>query len=211
MDLRGSAAVAGLLVAGVVGGYAAAYALDVEPATPGAAVPIAARSPRLPVDPLPTVNAQPAVPALATDLPMRETRLGNAGFLLAHPVPVGWARISSSTNDVKWKKPKNPADTYILRVKRLVSREVTVDEMIENRIDELSDDKDRLHIEERTDNSLEYTYVSDGFPRHGFLVWLDVRATGFADVEIAVTGREVDAPGAGQLITRVASGMRQVV
>ena len=43
-----------------------------------------------------------------------------------------------------------------------------------------------------------------------FLVWLDVRATGFADVEIAVTGREIDAPGAERLITTVAEDMRQV-
>jgi hypothetical protein len=78
-------------------------------------------------------------------------------------------------------------------------------------MDLLRDDKARFTVEERTANSLEFTYVSDGFLRHGFLVWLDVRATGFADVEIAVTGRGIDAPGAEELITRVASGMRQVV
>ncbi len=162
----------------------------------------------MPVDPLPTITAQPAVPALGTDLPMSEGRLGNGGFQLVHPVPAGWSRISSSTNEVKWKKPGNPAETYVLRVGRLVSREETLPEMVEDRIDDLREEKARFAIEQRTANSLEFTYVSDGFLRHGFLVWLDVRASGFADVEIAVNGRGIDAPGAEQLITRVACGMR---
>jgi hypothetical protein len=210
MSVRGIAAALLLLVVGLVGGYAAAYALDPEPATSGAPAPIAAADPSVPVDPLPTITAQPAVPALGTDLPMSEGRLGNGGFQLVHPVPAGWSRISSSTNEVKWKKPGNPAETYVLRVGRLVSREETLPEMVEDRIDDLREEKARFAIEQRTANSLEFTYVSDGFLRHGFLVWLDVRASGFADVEIAVNGRGIDAPGAEQLITRVAGGMRQV-
>lgn len=210
MSGRGIAAALLLLVVGLVGGYAAAYALDPEPATSRTPAPVAAADPSVPVDPLPTITAQPAVPALGTDLTMSEGRLGSGGFRLVHPVPEGWARISSSTNEVKWKKPGNPADTYVLRVGRLVSREDTLTEMVEDRIDDLREEKARFTIEERTANSLEFTYVSDGFLRHGFLVWLDVRATGFADVEIAVNGRGIDAPGAEQLITRVAGGMRQV-
>ena len=205
------AAAVALLVTGVVAGYAAASALEPEPDAGRTSDPVVAVSPSLPVDPLPTLTAQPAVPALDTDLPMAWGALGGGGFRVTYPVPAGWARISSSTNEVKWKKPKNPADTYILRVGRLVSREKTTVEMVEERMDDLRDDKARFTVEERTANSLEFTYVSDGFLRHGFLVWLDVRATGFADVEIAVTGRGIDAPGAEELITRVASGMRQVV
>ena len=81
--------------------------------------------------------------------------------------------------------------------------------MLTDRIDELRDEEERLTIVERTANTLEFTYVSEGFLRHGFLTWLDLRGTGFAEVEIAVTGREVDARGARQLISRVAAGMRQ--
>jgi hypothetical protein len=205
------AAAVALLVTGVVAGYAAASALEPEADARSTSDPVVAVSPSLPVDPRPTLTAQPAVPALDTDLPMAWGALGGGGFRVTYPVPAGWARISSSTNEVKWKKPKNPADTYILRVGRLVSREKTTVEMVEERMDDLRDDKARFTVEERTANSLEFTYVSDGFLRHGFLVWLDVRATGFADVEIAVTGRGIDAPGAEELITRVASGMRQVV
>ena len=205
------AAAVALLVTGVVAGYAAASALEPEADARSTSAPVVAVSPSLPVDPRPTLTAQPAVPALGTDLEMGWGALGGGGFRVTYPVPAGWARISSSTNEVKWKKPKNPADTYILRVGRLVSREKTTVEMVEERMDLLRDDKARFTVEERTANSLEFTYVSDGFLRHGFLVWLDVRATGFADVEIAVTGRGIDAPGAEELITRVASGMRQVV
>ena len=71
-----------------------------------------------------------------------------------------------------------------------------------------SDEKERFNIEERTASTIEFTYVSDGFPRHGFLAWLDLRGTGVAEVEVAVTGREMDARGAAQLISRVTAGMR---
>ena len=209
MSARGIAAALLLLVVGLVGGYAAAYAFGPEAATSGGPEPVVA-SPRVPLDPRPTITAQPAVPALGTDLPMSEGRLGGGGFELVHPVPAGWSRISSSTNEVKWKKPGNPDDTYVLRVGRLVSQEDTLTEMVADRIVDLREEKDRFTIEDRTANSLEFTYVSDGFLRHNFLVWLDVRATGFADVEIAVNGRGIDARGAQELITRVAEGMRQV-
>jgi hypothetical protein len=208
---RGTAAALLLLVVGVVGGYAAAYAFDPAPDTRGRSGPVVAVSPSVPVDPVPTLVAEPAVPALATDLPMGWGALGGGGFRVTFPVPERWTRIGSSTNEVKWKRPGNPANTYILRVGRLVSREKTPDEMVDERYVDLRDDKASFRVEARTANSLEFTYVSDGFLRHGFLVWLDVRATGFADVEIAVTGRGIDAPGAEELITRVASGMRQVV
>lgn len=209
MSARGIAAAVLLLVVGLVGGYAAAYAFDPGPEVGDTVDPVVA-SPSVPVDPRPTITAQPAVPALGTDLPMSEGRLGSGGFRLVHPVPAGWTRISTSTNEAKWKKPGNPAETYVLRVGRLVSREETLPEMVEDRITDLREEKARFTVEEQTANSLEFTYVSDGFLRHGFLVWLDVRASGFADVEIALNGRGIDAAGAEQLITRVAAGMRQV-
>jgi hypothetical protein len=207
---RGTAAVLLLLVVGIVGGYAAGYALDAEPETQGSPAPVVARSPRIPEDPAPTRVASPETPPLGTGLAMRPARLGNGGFQLAYPVPVGWARLSNATKELKWKKPGNPADTFILRVEQVVAREDTITEMLDERITDLEDEKDRFHIVERTADSLEFTYTSDGFGRHGFLRWLDVRDTGLADVEVAVTGREVDADGAAELIERVTSGMRQV-
>lgn len=204
------AAAVALLVTGVVAGYAAASALEPEPATRGVPAPVVASSPRVPVDPMPTANASPSVAALGTDLPMRQGRLGNRGLRLAHPVPMGWARLSSGNNEVKWKKPNNPPDTFILRVENVVSREDTIAETLSDRILDLRDEKERFSIEERTASTLEFTYVSDGFPRHGFLAWLDLRGTGVAEVEVAVTGREMDARGAEELISRVTAGMRLV-
>ena len=209
MGWRGSAATVALLVVGVVGGYAAAYALEPTPASRGAAAPVAAQSPSVPVDPIPPGNAQPSVPALETDLPMREGRLGNARFRLVHPVPRGWPKIYDAPDEVKWKRAGNPDNTYLLRVQQVQSANDSIEEMLTDRIDELRDEEERLTIVERTADTLEFTYVSEGFLRHGFLTWLDLRGTGFAEVEIAVTGREVDARGARQLISRVAAGMRQ--
>ncbi|KRF34776.1 hypothetical protein ASG94_11435 [Nocardioides sp. Soil805] len=194
---------------GLVGGYAAAYALDPEPTTQGASTPVTAQSPSVPVDPIPTGNAQPSVPGLQTDLPMREGRMGSNRFRLVHPVPRGWAKIYSAPDEVKWKQAGNPDNTYLLRIEQVQSLNDTIDEVLTDRIDELRDEEERLTVLERTANTLEFTYVSEGFLRHGFLTWLDLRGTGFAEVEIAVTGREVDARGAQQLINRVAAGMRQ--
>jgi hypothetical protein len=208
--VRGTATAVALLVVGLAGGYAAASALDADPETQGSPSPVVARSPRIPVDPAPTLVASPETPPLGTGLAVRTGRLGNGGFQLAYPVPAGWARLSSATKEVKWKKPKNPADTFILRIEQVVAREDTIAEMLEERIVDLTEEKDRFHIEERTASSVEFTYVSDGYGRHGFLAWLDVRGTGLADVEVAVTGREVDAEGAAELIGRVTAGMRQV-
>ena len=160
------------------------------------------------MDPLPSAIASPSVAALGTDLQMRDARLGNGGLRLVHPVPVGWARLGNGNNEAKWKKPNNPADTFILRVENVVSREDTIAETISDRIVDLQDEKESFNIEERTASSIEFTYVSDGFPRHGFLAWLDLRGTGVAEVEVAVTGREMDARGAAQLISRVTAGMR---
>ena len=81
---------------------------------------------------------------------MREARLGNGGFRLVLPVPVGWARIGSATNEVKWKKPNNPADTFILRVEQVVSRRRHIAEMLATGSSTCSDEKARFNIEERT-------------------------------------------------------------
>lgn len=208
MSGRGVAAAVLLLVTGIVGGYVAAYALEPEPATRGAPSPVVARSPSVPVDPIPTATAAPSVPPLGTDLPMREVRLGNGDFRLIHPVPRGWARIYDAPHRVKWKKAGNPDNTFILRIEQVNSRNDTAGEMVDDRVDDLRDEEERLTVVERTATSLEFTYVSDGFLRHGFLTWLDLRGTGLAEVEIAVTGREIDARGSNELIERVATGMR---
>ena len=62
-------------------------------------------------------------------------------------------------------------------------------------------------IEARGADSLEYTYRSnEGNARHSFMRWLDLDASGQADVEIVVHGRERDVLGTRDLIRRVAEG-----
>ena len=43
--------------------------------------------------------------------------------------------------------------------------------------------------------------------RHGYLAWLDLSGSDNAQVEIAVTGREVDDAGMADLIARIAAEM----
>ena len=85
---RGTAAALLLLVVGVLGGYAAAYALDPDPATQGAPTPVVARSPRVPVDPAPHPGGLPGrARRWAPTCRCATGRLGNGGFRLTYPVP----------------------------------------------------------------------------------------------------------------------------
>ena len=169
MGWRGSAAAVVLLVVGIVGGYAASYALEPDPATQGEPTPVAAQSPSVPVDPLPPGDAQPSVPRLATDLPMREGRMGSQRFRLVHPVPRGWARIYNAPNEVKWKKAGNP-DTPSCCVSSRCSRPTTASRRPStDRIQDLQEEEERFRVERRTANTLEFTYASDGFLRRGFI------------------------------------------
>ena len=69
-------------------------------------------------------------------------------------------------------------------------------------------EQDDVVIVDRGAETLEYTYRSnEGNARHSFMRWLDLDASGQADVEIVVHGREKDVPGARDLIRRVAEGM----
>ena len=62
---------------------------------------------------------------------------------------------------------------------------------------------------DRGSATLEYTYRSnENNARHTFMSWLDLDASGQADVEIVVHGREQDVPGTRDLIRRVSAGMR---
>lgn len=61
---------------------------------------------------------------------------------------------------------------------------------------------------DRTGDTITFTYVDRLHQREGLVRWLDL-GSGFADVEIAVTGRSVDVPGMGWLLDRVTDGVEK--
>jgi hypothetical protein len=209
MSWRGLVAVVALLAAGIVGGFAAAAFLQSSPATTGAPEPVAATSPGFPVDPPTEIKADPPQEALAPDLPMREVSVGTDNFEFVFPAPRGWSRLETSSNEVKYKRAGNPSNTYVLRVEQVISQHEQIPDMVESRVEDLRRDEEQVHIPlgARTYDSLEVSYVHDGYRRYALYTWLDVTRSGQAEAEIAVTGRKRDVEGMRDLITKVIRGI----
>jgi hypothetical protein len=198
-----------LLALGAGGGYAAsAQGRDTTIGT-GVPAPVPAERPEMPVEAPRPYAPDPEDPPLERDIPMRSAVVGTGKFEITFPVPVGWSTNINATNEWKWKKPGTSNNTYVMRIEQIQSQDITIEDAIDIRIERLRDEQADVVIVDRGAESLEYTYRSnENNARHSFMRWLDLDASGQADVEIVVHGRESDAPGTRQLIQRVAQGMQ---
>ena len=197
-----------LLAAGIVGGFAAAAFLQPSPATSGAPRPVAAASPSVPVDPPAPLRDDPPQEAMQSDLPLRDVSVGTDTYKFVFPAPRGWSRLETSSNEVKYKLAGSPNNTYILRVEQVVSQHEQIPNILASRIDDLRRDEQQVDILLRTYDSLEFSYVHDGYRRFGLITWLDLTRSGQAEAEIALTGREIDVPGMRDLMAKVIRGIR---
>lgn len=210
MTWRGPVVLALLLVLGAGTGYAASLATSREAVADGVPAPVAASSPSMPVDPVPSYVPDPTDPPLPVDLPMGQGGVGTEPFRHVFPVPRGWVATPNSANETKWTDPATPPSwTYVLRVEQVGSENETVERMLAERIEDLTLAEDGFEVVARTGDSLTFSYVTDGHLRFGILRWLDVTGSGFAEVEVAVTGREVDLPGMAALVAQVTGGIRR--
>ena len=134
---------------------------------------------------------------MEVDLPLREVSVGTDNYRFVFPAPRGWSRLETSSNEVKYKKAQNPTNTYILRVEQVISQHEQIPDMVEARVQDLRRDEEQVHIPlgARTYDSLEVSYVHDGYRRFALYTWLDITRSGQAEAEIAITGREKDLPG----------------
>jgi hypothetical protein len=203
------AALAVLLALGAALGFGTSWVLGENPAGQGAAAPVAASSPSLPVDPVPELLPDPDVPALAPSIPLERRTVGAGGFRMSVPVPQGWSFSEVSLNAWQWRPPDQPDFGYVLRVEQVLSNRRSVDWTLDRRIDELREDEGNLHILTETADSLHFSFVTSNHLRHGFVRWLDLSGSDNAQVEVAVTGREDDVPGMRDLIARVAAGVER--
>lgn len=204
---RLAAVLALLLALGAALGFGASWVLGENPAGQGAASPVAASSPSLPVDPVPELLRDPTTPALAPAVPLVRQTVGAGGFRMSVPVPEGWIFSENSLNEWQWRPPDQPAFGYVLRVEQVLSNRRSIDWTVDRRIDELREDESNLDVLTETGDSLHFSFVTSNHLRHGFLRWLDLTGSDNAQVEIAVTGREADVPGMRDLIARVAAGV----
>lgn len=199
----------GLLVAvSVTAGFGVSMAVAEHPAGGGPATPVVAQSPSLPVDPVPELLPDPATPALEPGIDLVRQQVGSGDFQMTLPVPRGWTFSPNSLNEWQWRPPGQPDFGHVLRIEQVLSNRRSIDWTLDRRIDELDEDEDNLEILDQTDNSLHFTYVTANHLRHGYLTWLDLTGSDNAQVEIAVTGREVDDAGMADLIDRIAAGTK---
>ncbi|NYE36548.1 hypothetical protein F4692_001681 [Nocardioides cavernae] len=208
MSWRGAALLALLALVGVAAGFGASWLAAANPSGAGAAAPVAATSPSLPVDPVPEILPDPTTPALAEGLPLVDQSVGSGAFRMTLPVPKGWDFFENSLNEWQWRPPDQPDFGYVLRVEQVLSNRRSIDWTLDRRIDELREDESNVEVLGQTADSLHFSYVTANHLRHGYLRWKDLTGSDNAQVEIAVTGREVDDAGMAELIARVGAGIR---
>ena len=196
-----------LLALGVAAGFGASLAIAEHPPGGGAATPVVAQSPSLPVDPVPELLPDPSTAALAPGIDLVRQSVGTGDFRMTLPVPRGWTFSVNSLNEWQWRPPEQPDFGYVLRVEQVLSNRRSIDWTLDRRIDELEEDEQGLEVLDQTHDSLHFSYVTSNHLRHGYLTWLDLTGSDNAQVEIAVTGRKVDDAGMGDLVARVAGGM----
>jgi hypothetical protein len=210
MRWRGPAALVALLVIGTGSGYAASG--QSREATIGAGVPapVPAERPEMPVEAPEPYEPDPDDPPLEPGIAMAPATRGSGKFEITFPVPAGWTSNVNASNEWKWKNPGTSNNTYVMRIEQINSQDITIEDAIDIRIERLRDEQQDVFIVDRGRDSLEYTYRSnEGNARHSFMRWLDLDASGQADAEIVVHGREVDVDGTRDLIQRVGDGMRE--
>lgn len=208
MTRRVLAALGLVLALGAAVGFGVSTAVAEHPRGSGAAAPVVAQSPSLPVDPVPAILDDPSTPALAPTLDLVRQTVGAGDFQMTLPVPRGWDFSVNSLNEWQWRPPDQPDFGYLLRVEQVLSNRRSIDWTLDRRIDDLDEDEDNLEVLDQTPDSLHYSFVTSNHLRHGYLTWLDLTGSDNAQVEIAVTGRTTDDPGMADLIARIAAGIR---
>ncbi|MDT0186782.1 hypothetical protein Q9S36_42025 [Microbacterium sp. ARD31] len=209
MEWRGPAVLVVLLAVGAGSGYAASAQTRDTSIGAGVPAPVPLEDPDLPVEKPRPYTPDPDDPTLEPDLPMTTGTMGTGKFEILFPVPRGWRTNANASNEMKFKAPGTSNNSYVMRVEQIDSQDITIEDAIDIRVERLRAEQEDVVIVDRGASSLEYTYRSnEGNARHSFMRWLDLDASGQADVEIVVHGRERDVPGSKDLIATVAAGMR---
>lgn len=201
--------VALLAVFGLAGGYVASAAVGDQPAAAGPAVPVAAASPSVPVDPPPVLVPDPDEPPLENGIRTRPQQVGALGFEVTIPAPARWNRSNSAATEAMWLRPGNPSYTYVVRVEVTTTQHRSLAAMVSGRVDDLLAEEEDVTVLDKGTDSLEFTYVDGGHLRHAFVTWLDLSGSGDAELEVALTGRDVDVPGMRELLATMVAGARR--
>lgn len=207
MTWRGPAVLGLLLALGVGGGFAVSMTSASDPAGRGTAEPVAAQSPSLPVDPAPDVVGDPTTAPLATTLPLVDRSVGRGTARVSLSVPRDWVRSDLGPDEWTWRPVAQPKYAYVLRVEQVRGDRDPISRVLAGRKLALDEDEENLDFVHETTDSLHFTYTADQHLRHGLLQWVPVPGTATAQVEVAISGRQVDVPGMQDLIARVSASV----
>lgn len=198
-----------LALVGAAAGFAAADLAPEDPtAVGGTAIPVPASSPSIPVDPPARVLPDPPAPPLDPALTYRPATVGGRLFGVTVPVPQGWEKFSLASAENRWTLPGNPDHSYSLRVEMVFGQRQTIAQILAARAADLQS-LTEFTVLDRSADTLVFRYIdSTEHARLQILRWIAPRATGTAEVEVAVSGRLVDEEGLQALLDTVASGAR---
>jgi hypothetical protein len=207
-----------LLCVGVAGGYAVADRSEDEPVQSSTLSPVPGVSPAVPTPVAPSYSPDPDDPPLTTSGLVTEPvklRLDPEGAGVKVDIPVGWqSSRPASTNFWNFVDPDASPGTYVLRVTIVRGANVSIPAAMAQRIAALEDAEANgglsdFQVTAQTDDTMEASYVDGGHLRLTTERWVSFDgSTAYASV--AVTGREVDQAGLGDLLGRTITSLREL-
>ena len=202
-----------LAAVGVAVGYGLGALREEEPTIFAVASPVPARSPSIPVLPVPGYAPDIDYPPLEPGLDYGPHKLGEPSYQWRYDVPVGWAPEEiSPLFEVRWRPPDEPPiGGYSLRVK-LVNEHRTNAEMVAAKLSAVQGIYDDVHVLARTDDLLSFRYrdPEHNTRRFNTFTWFTPPGGATAEFEMSVVGREVDLAGLDSLRDHVAASIQRL-
>lgn len=205
MTWRGLVVVVLLAAAGVAAGVGAAKYAQEQPVTLSNARPVSG-TPALPTTPPIAVEPDPDTPPLARNVPTHREKVGNGSRTMQLPVPNGWLRTDSAASIWTWTVPSHPNNTYFMRVSLpMGSFPATLTSARDARIAQLESAEavEDLTVDDMSADTLEATYVLDGYRRVTFERFLSLSGGDTVEAVVTLIGRTVDRDGMAALLEKV--------
>jgi hypothetical protein len=207
-----------LLAVGVAAGYAVADRTTEGPGSSTVLEPVPAVSPAVPTPVVPTYEPDPDDPPLTASGLVTEPvrlRLDPDGPGVKVNVPVGWrSNRVVDTNQWNFVDPEASKSTYLLRVTIVRGANVSIAAAIAGRIAalQIADESggiDDFTVTDQSSDTFEATYVEGGRLRFTTERWVSFDGAN-AYASVAMTGREVDRAGMGELLGRTINSLREL-
>lgn len=212
MGVRTVAGLAVLALLGLGAGWGVGEVRQPQPADADA-TPIVASGPSYPHNKPVIIKRDSDFPTLVRNLPSHEETLGKGVNKLTVQIPDGWVRYVRE-GEVRWYPPPGvptaadptTLNTYFMRITLIGQYGQTIGEALDRRISALrgATGVARFHVENRSSDTFNATYVSDQHLRVTLERFISSPAEpDVAFASIAVIGRAIDRDGLTSLLENV--------